>query len=133
MSEAKVIKRLDIDSDLSPAPEGTSTPQESTENYELPSLEGSTSITTTAAIVEDGNEVAANLKRGRRAMILAFAALVWSMFMEGWNDGTNGPLLPVMQRNYHVSSHWKTNGIASLLTTTPCPPRLASRSFPSFS
>lgn len=38
-----------------------------------------------------------------QAQILGFAAFFWSQFLDGWNDGTSGPLLPVIQRHYHVS------------------------------
>lgn len=31
-----------------------------------------------------------------------FAALCWSLFLAGWNDGTTGPLLPRIQEVYHV-------------------------------
>lgn len=31
-----------------------------------------------------------------------FAALCWFMFTQGWNDGTPGPLLPIIQQTYHV-------------------------------
>ncbi|TFY79852.1 hypothetical protein EWM64_g4162 [Hericium alpestre] len=40
-----------------------------------------------------------------RRMLLAnvqFAALCWSMFMAGWNDGSTGPLLPRIQSVYNV-------------------------------
>ena len=36
--------------------------------------------------------------RGR----IQFAALCWSLFLLGWNDGTIGPLLPRIQGVYHV-------------------------------
>lgn len=32
-----------------------------------------------------------------------FAALCYSSFLQGWNDGSTGPLLPRIQRNYGVS------------------------------
>lgn len=31
-----------------------------------------------------------------------FAAICWCFFLQGWNDGTAGPLLPRMQSVYHV-------------------------------
>ncbi|KAI0032855.1 MFS general substrate transporter [Vararia minispora EC-137] len=31
-----------------------------------------------------------------------YAALCWSLFMAGWNDGTTGPLLPRIREVYHV-------------------------------
>lgn len=33
---------------------------------------------------------------------LHFATLCWTFFLEGWNDGTTGPLLPRIQEFYHV-------------------------------
>ncbi|KAK0480368.1 MFS general substrate transporter [Armillaria novae-zelandiae] len=34
---------------------------------------------------------------------LQFAAICWCFFLEGWNDGTTGPLIPVMQESYHIN------------------------------
>jgi hypothetical protein len=31
-----------------------------------------------------------------------FAAVTWSMMLNGWNDGTVGPLMPVIQRDYRI-------------------------------
>lgn len=31
-----------------------------------------------------------------------FAALCFTLFLAGWNDGTTGPLLPTIQSYYHV-------------------------------
>ena len=39
----------------------------------------------------------------RRRSRLHFAALCWSFFLEGWNDGSTGPLLPTIQKHYNVS------------------------------
>ena len=36
--------------------------------------------------------------RGR----IQFAALCWSLFLLGWNDGCTGPTLPRIQEVYHV-------------------------------
>jgi hypothetical protein len=38
----------------------------------------------------------------RRLGAVHFAALCWSFFVEGWNDGSTGPLLPTIQNYYHV-------------------------------
>ena len=32
----------------------------------------------------------------------AFGAVLWVFFLLGWNDGTAGPMLPAIQRYYHV-------------------------------
>lgn len=45
---------------------------------------------------------ATQAKLFRHRSNIHFAALCWFMFTEGWNDGTPGPLLPVMQVYYHV-------------------------------
>ena len=39
---------------------------------------------------------------------IQFAALCWSLFVIGWNDGCTGPLLPRIQEEYHVGNrdHW---------------------------
>jgi fucose permease len=34
---------------------------------------------------------------------IQFFALCWCMFLAGWNDGSTGPLLPRIQKVYHVS------------------------------
>lgn len=64
------------------------------------------------------------LENERRLERLGILALIWAMFMVGWNDGTSGrvskdlsfhmpiytylsfsgPLLPTMQKHYNVSS-----------------------------
>nr|GAT48810.1 predicted protein [Mycena chlorophos] len=40
----------------------------------------------------------AHLRRER----LQLAVLCWTLFTGGWNDGSNGPLIPRMQQVYHV-------------------------------
>jgi len=46
---------------------------------------------------------------------IQFAALCYSFFLEGWNDGSTGPLLPRIQRNYKIGF-----AIVSLLFVTNC-------------
>lgn len=46
---------------------------------------------------------AAQAAMNRRKSAVHFFALCYSMFLEGWNDGTVGPLLPTFQEYYHVS------------------------------
>jgi hypothetical protein len=41
-------------------------------------------------------------KEFRRRSRIHFAALCWSLFLEGWNDGSPGPLLPALQKAYDV-------------------------------
>ncbi len=43
-------------------------------------------------------------KRQKRYSLIHFAALCWCFLLNGWNDGTTGPLLPSMQEYYHVRS-----------------------------
>ncbi|KAG7095459.1 hypothetical protein E1B28_006199 [Marasmius oreades] len=54
-------------------------------------------------------------KRQKRGAISHLAALYYAFFLEGWNDGTIGPLLPVMQREYRVGF-----AVVSLLFVTNC-------------
>ncbi|KAF9013472.1 major facilitator superfamily domain-containing protein [Cyathus striatus] len=47
----------------------------------------------------------ANLQQERkwkRNATIQFCALCLSLYLEGWNDGSTGPLLPIVQRDYHV-------------------------------
>ncbi|KDQ58458.1 hypothetical protein JAAARDRAFT_128981 [Jaapia argillacea MUCL 33604] len=37
-----------------------------------------------------------------RKEYIQFAALCWSLYLEGWNDGSTGPLLPAIQNFYHI-------------------------------
>jgi len=41
-------------------------------------------------------------KEFRRRSRIHFAALCWCLFLEGWNDGSPGPLLPALQKAYNV-------------------------------
>lgn len=54
--------------------------------------------TNSTAPVLSPAEKAHRVRRGR----LHFAALCWVLFLEGWNDGSTGPLLPTVQRFYNV-------------------------------
>lgn len=53
----------------------------------------------------------------RRKTNIHFAAMCWSLFMAGWNDGTTGPLLPRMQEVYHVRNHCDNQCHAPCLTS----------------
>lgn len=46
----------------------------------------------------------------RRKRFLNFFAICYSFFLEGWNDGSTGPLLPAIQKHYNVRI---TRGTAS--------------------
>ncbi|PBL00129.1 MFS general substrate transporter [Armillaria gallica] len=54
-------------------------------------------------------------KSYQRQANLQFAALCWCFFLEGWNDGTTGPLIPVIQESYHINF-----AIVSLLFVFNC-------------
>jgi len=45
----------------------------------------------------------ATKKRMWRKELLHMGALCWMMFLQGWNDGTAGPMLPRIQEVYEVS------------------------------
>lgn len=38
----------------------------------------------------------------RSRQYIQFVTVCWFIYLEGWNDGTNGPLLPRIQRVYGV-------------------------------
>ncbi|KAK0477338.1 MFS general substrate transporter [Armillaria novae-zelandiae] len=44
-----------------------------------------------------------SLSLSRRRAHIQFTALWWNKFLKGWNDGSNGALLPRMQTVYHVN------------------------------
>ncbi|PCH35199.1 MFS general substrate transporter [Wolfiporia cocos MD-104 SS10] len=46
---------------------------------------------------------------------IQFFALCYSFFLEGWNDGSTGPLIPRIQRNYKIGF-----AIVSILFVTNC-------------
>jgi hypothetical protein len=57
----------------------------------------------------------AQRKKQRIAEWSYLAAISWSFFLQGWNDGTVGPLLPVIQRDYGIGF-----AIAALLFVFNC-------------
>ena len=82
---------------------GVETPGIELENFELSSVP--VSRVTTAPLVPDAPVLTdLELKKARRAEMIGFGALLWAMFMEGWNDGTNGPMLPKIESYYNVRS-----------------------------
>ena len=71
------------------------------EAFELPVLtRGSTAA---SILVPPPPKSDAQMRKELRRERIALAALMFSMFMEGWNDGTSGPMLPAMQKHYKVS------------------------------
>ena len=49
---------------------------------------------------EESNSAQEKILRRRR--LIQFATLCWCFILEGWNDGSTGPLLPRIQNTYHV-------------------------------
>ena len=43
-------------------------------------------------------------KQERLYELLSYSTTLGILFMQGWNDGTTGPLLPTMQSHYKVST-----------------------------
>ncbi|KII90245.1 hypothetical protein PLICRDRAFT_159682 [Plicaturopsis crispa FD-325 SS-3] len=56
---------------------------------------------TTAPVDESPTAVAEKTRRTRTARI-QFAAACWTMVLAGWNDGSAGPLIPRIQKVYHI-------------------------------
>ncbi|KAK1232469.1 hypothetical protein PQX77_004407 [Marasmius sp. AFHP31] len=85
---------------------------------ETPVVTPRTEVPSTSSLVNheqtQDQEVQQTKKQKRRAMI-HLAALYYCFFLEGWNDGTLGPLLPVIQRDYQVGF-----AVVSLLFVTNC-------------
>lgn len=52
--------------------------------------------------VMDTTSPTPNLSLSRRRAHIQFTALWWNKFLKGWNDGSNGALLPRMQTVYNV-------------------------------
>ena len=80
-----------------------SAPVTPAEEYELPTLPA-TRVASLAPSTQPINPPSSmELKRARRREYTCYSALLWSIWLEGWNDGSNGPLIPTMQKHYHVS------------------------------
>ncbi|KAH8110133.1 MFS general substrate transporter [Phellopilus nigrolimitatus] len=61
------------------------------------------STATSASLFSDPPATpAVDRKASRRKEYIALSVLLWAVFVEGWNDGTNGPLLPAMQSHYNI-------------------------------
>ncbi|KAJ7108525.1 major facilitator superfamily domain-containing protein [Mycena epipterygia] len=68
-----------------------------------PSFNGSTvSKNDTRAPDSSTQNIVSRLKQHVFRERLQLFALYWCMFMAGWNDGTAGPLIPRIQKVYHV-------------------------------
>lgn len=75
-----------------------------TEAHELPVLNTRTNSDVSVLQAQQQPKSESQIRKEVRTERIALAALVFSMFMEGWNDGTAGPLIPAMQRDYKVST-----------------------------
>ncbi|KIM30928.1 hypothetical protein M408DRAFT_272760 [Serendipita vermifera MAFF 305830] len=66
----------------------------------------------TQSLHEGGQNFDAITPKMRRYEMVVFAAMSFSLFLAGWNDGTVGPLLPRIQEVYGVrrlcSSLWSS-------------------------
>lgn len=60
---------------------------------------------------EETRPSAAQRAKFKKYSRIHMAALCWCFYLEGWNDGTTGPLLPRIQEFYNVRS---TNTLANL-------------------
>ena len=66
---------------------------------------------------EDSPQRAPHSSLSLRANI-HFATLCWTAILAGWNDASNGPLLPRIQQVYHVCSLVQAGGIALTIVRT---------------
>lgn len=80
--------------------DGALTPAEIT----TPTVEDNRTISSTAPIVHSvpGELDMAISARQRMTGRIQFATTCWCFFLQGWNDGSTGPLLPVIQREHGV-------------------------------
>jgi len=52
----------------------------------------------------EGNRAQAVSSKARKLLEIQYGCLCLALFLAGWNDGTNGPLIPRIRRYYNVSS-----------------------------
>ncbi|KAI5121776.1 hypothetical protein M0805_009587 [Coniferiporia weirii] len=100
-SELESKGKADVDEPTTGFNTATTTPGDEPGAFELSVLPAG-DVTTASAVVDLSPAPPVDTKKLRRAEYIYFASLLWAMFMEGWNDGTNGPLLPAMQRHYNI-------------------------------
>ncbi|KAI0052084.1 MFS general substrate transporter [Auriscalpium vulgare] len=67
-----------------------------------PSSPAPSSRFSSGSILERAHTSVALTAKHRMWGKLHFAALCWCFFLEGWNDGSTGPLLPSIQHHYHL-------------------------------
>ncbi|EJC98908.1 MFS general substrate transporter [Fomitiporia mediterranea MF3/22] len=78
------------------------TPEDELEIYELPIIPAGNFTTAPPGADSTTSNFLEDTKKQRRMELMSFCALLWAIFMEGWNDGSNGPMLPAMQSHYHI-------------------------------
>ena len=83
-----------------PAPSTTvqSDPNVTVTENAVPDQSASSEHGESSVLSVDGN---AAMSMRRKAHVM-YGALLYSMLLSGWNDGTTGPLLPRIQAVYHV-------------------------------
>ena len=52
----------------------------------------------------EGNKTQAVPPKARKLLEIQYGCLCLALFLAGWNDGTNGPLIPRIRHYYNVSS-----------------------------
>ncbi|KZT32778.1 MFS general substrate transporter [Sistotremastrum suecicum HHB10207 ss-3] len=73
------------------------------DDIELPTILTSTESRSSSPKHPDPSHIStAKTPAIRQKAHIQFFALCYSIFLAGWNDGTTGPLLPTIQRFYHV-------------------------------
>lgn len=78
------------------------------ESYELATRTNSR-IVSIVSTAPSETPIVRDEKAERRTEYLCLLALLWPLFVEGWNDGTSGPLIPAMQRHYNVRHRLATS------------------------
>jgi hypothetical protein len=91
-----------VDKDVEPSTGGLNEPPE----YSYPPT-ASASVANLPRLSFHQNSSTPELSEAQRKLYKRrewayFAAVTWSMTLNGWNDGTVGPLMPVIQRDYRI-------------------------------
>lgn len=82
---------------------------DNTEAYELHVV--TNKAKSSIAILTSTFKADAQRRKEVRRERAAFGAIMFSMFMDGWNDGTSGPMIPAMQKYYNVSDYIKNEDL----------------------
>ena len=57
-----------------------------------------------ASTITHTDDTVDQTKAQRLRARIQFATLCWTLYLAGWNDGSTGPLLPRIQKVYHVGT-----------------------------